>query len=287
MILVESPCPLPRPPLLRRCMAGPPPPPFGSNFDGYFQLSLPIMGPSRCLEVSSATWSAGRNYVRLNTACTSASPANSWAATRWFNNGTTYTQARRAGGSLALFVNVAGGPGGWPARSSAQALQTQLLQDTTCWRHTHSIPSDWPCCLQFRNGLNGNCLAVDNSTQFVAQAGELCCTVQFQCKFVVCGRTTRQLLRCRTGGSCCISKWLELKPEPALRLPQLECINRGVLALHVLPHPNRPLYHGGRTGAHRRPTGLPGALTLRLGASVSSLPDEGGLPSAPSRRPPT
>lgn len=76
-------------------MSGPPPPPYNSGFDNYFRLRLPIMGPSHCLEATSSTWAAGRNYVRLDSACTSATPANSWAATRWFNNGTTYTQAGR------------------------------------------------------------------------------------------------------------------------------------------------------------------------------------------------
>lgn len=88
----------PPPPFLppHRCMPGPPPPPFGSNFDGYFQLRLPVMGGARCLEATSNTWAAGRNYVRLSNDCTSVTPANSWAATRWAFNGSTYTQASQA-----------------------------------------------------------------------------------------------------------------------------------------------------------------------------------------------
>lgn len=39
-------------------------------------------------------------------------------------------------------------------------------------RNCSKAPHSLALLLQLRNGLNGNCLAVDNSTQFVAQNGE-------------------------------------------------------------------------------------------------------------------
>lgn len=57
------------------------------------------------------------------------------------------------------------------------------LTASNCSNLAIEVTSTFPACLQFRNGMNGNCLAVDNSTQFIAQKGALAaaCVVPARC----------------------------------------------------------------------------------------------------------